>query len=386
MKEKNNKNTEQFNNDIKNVTDGYTNSMQEMWDEYVTYMNGVKKVCQDTPIKLKKQNKKDSAKYKLCDIYEETKEWAEWSAKVSDVVINVPINTVSILCRATGESASYAIEIVEKGTDYATNWLVKKLSDISFDNNSNKKSNKKSYNNRWIKKIIKKIKIITLYVKKTLLDGKLYMYKQLKKTLEFAANSKITSALQTAFDAILRFLNKAADIIDKILSVIEKLLDSIVGFTLDGGIMGFFITPKTIASGILAPANNLDMKPINVNQDIFSNIADSLITPIEEGVRQASIAITSGKNAAMIAEVTKNAATLAGDEIIDIPDSNISLEQSFDLSQLKNLIALAISLLCAPEALPKYERLHPGNIGFLLWLITSFEPTMKKCFGIPTYP
>lgn len=366
--------------EIKNNTSEYTNSMQDMWNEYVQYINSVKKICEDTPIKVEKGKNGNSlaiqipeAKYKLCDIYEETVAWGTWSAKVAEAILNVPLQTVGILCRALGESVAYASEIIEKGAKYATEWLAEKLSNLTT-------------NNKWVKKIIKKLKLITLFVKKSLLQGKLYMLKLLKKILVFASNNKVTNALSTAYSAVISFIQTNSKIIDIVIQVIENLLNSLIGLSLDGGLMGFFITPKSVLAGIAMPDPNLTMTPANGNKDIYSNIADAIINPIEEGFRQASIVATSGKNSAMVAEISKNTALLIVDDIIDIPDSTVSLEESFNLSALKAAIVGVLTVLFTPEALPKYERLHPGNLGFMAWLLTAFEPTMKKCFGLPGYP
>ena len=367
--------------EAKKLTDGYTNTMQEMWEDYVNYLNGVVELCQNTPLRIKKGRAAGNtftieipdAKYKLCDIYEDIKAWTEWSAKVTIEVANIPIHTVGILCRALGETAEYALNIIEQGVEYSTKWLAEKLSNLTV-------------NSKWVKKIIKKTKIVIIHVKKALLYAKLWTLKQTKKVLSFAANNKVTSALQTAYVAVINFILSMNKVIEVILKMIESLLSSLIGFTLDGGCMGFFTTPKSIVSGFFPPSNGT-MKPMNANQDIYSNITDAIITPIEEGFRQASLLATQIKAKEMEAEIAKNTATIVGtDDIIDIPDSTIKLEKTFDSAALKAAITVVLSLLFTPEPLPKYERLHPGNLGFMAWLLTSFEPTMKKCFGLPGFP
>ena len=367
--------------EAKKLTDGYTKSMQEMWDDYVKYINSVKDICKDTPIKNnmgKNGNtleiRPSGANHKLCDIFKEVQDWILWTGNVVDAIQNVPIQTVAILCRALGESVEYALEIIEKGVDYAINWIVEKLSNLTV-------------NNKWVKKIIKKLKLIILYVKKSLLQGKLYMLKLSKKILTFAANNKVTEAMSGAFAAVVTFIKANEQIINIILQVIQNIFQSLIGFSLDGGLMGFFITPKSVMAGIAMPDNQLTMTPINANQDIFSNIADVLINPIEETFRNAAIGITSSKTAVATSKIISNALIISGtDDIIDIPDADFELENALDLSALKAAIVGLLSTLFTPEPLPKYERLHPGNLGFLTWLITAFEPTMKKCFGLPMYP
>lgn len=367
--------------EMNKITSNYSKSMQDMWDDYVKYIDDVKELCDNTPIKVKKKRTAGNtlrieipdAKYKLCDIYEETAAWTEWSVKVATEVANIPIKTVGVLCKALGESIEYVLSIIEKGVEYTANWLAEKLSNLTV-------------NNKWVKKIIKKLKLILLHTKKAMLYGKLYILKASKKVLTFAANNKVTKALQKAFVAVANSMDIIKKVIEVILKMIEGLLSSLVGFTLEGGCMGFFTTPKSIVSGFFTPENGT-MKPLNGNQDIFSNIADFLIDPLEETVRNIAIASTTSKNKAMKAEIETNKALIVNSDMpIDIPDSTIKLEDTIDLAALKGLIVKLLSTLFTPEPLPKYERLHPANLGFMTWLLTSFEPTMKKCFGLPGYP
>ena len=366
--------------DVKQLTNGYTNSMQEMWEDYVAYLSSIKDMCENTPIKITKKRgaggslelEIPDAKYKLCDAYEETKVWAEHILKISELILNVPIETVSILCRALGETAEYAMSIIEQGVAYATNWLTEKLDNITS-------------NSKWVKKIINVLKRTLLNIKVAALWAEEVALKNTKKVLTFFANGKATKndKLEKSTKPISNFINATIKVIDVILKFVDGLLSSIIGFTLDGGIMGFFPTPKSMISGFFP----VEMKPKNANQDIYSNIADVLISPIEEGFRQASILAVQMKSKAMEAEIEANKQLLTStNEIIDIPDSQISLEESYDLSKVKAAIALLLSTLITPEPLPKYERLHPGNLGYMAWLLTSFEPSMKKCFGIPSFP
>ena len=367
--------------EMNKITSNYSKSMQDMWDDYVKYIDDVKELCDNTPIKVKKKRTAGNtlrieipdAKYKLCDIYEETAAWIKWSVEVATEVANIPIKTVGVLCKALGESIEYVLSIIEKGVEYTANWLVKKLNNLNV-------------NNKWVKKIIKKLKLILSHTKKAMLYGKLYILKASKKVLTFAANNKVTKALQKAFVAVVNSMDIIKKIIEAILKMIEGLLSSLVGFTLDGGCMGFFPTPKSMVSGFFPPSNGT-MKPANANQDIYTNIADALISPLEEVVRNIALSSTQAKNKAIQTEIETNKALIVNnDDIIDIPDSTIKLEETIDLSKLKALIVLMLSTLFTPEPLPKYERLHPGNLGYMTWLLTSFEPTMKKCFGIPSYP
>lgn len=364
--------------EIKNTTQEYKGTMTEMWKEYKEYLNEVKTLCIQTPKYIRKHKINNSliisaepADHKFCDIYEQTIAWTVWIGKVSDAVLKIPINTISIVCRALGETLEYAMSIIEKGVEFATNWLVEKLSNFITKS-------------KWIRKIVKWLKLTILFAKKSILYGKLWIYKSLRWMIKAATTGKISSALQAAYAAVIVWIQTNMKIIDSIMQVISNLLISLVGFTLDGGAMGFFITPKSILSGATVPYPQLSMIPMNINQDIFTNIADALISPIEESLRNATIAKMSADNAKMVVDITAGAsAIVAGGDLIPIPTPEVN---PFDLAAFKTALANLLATIALPEPLPKYERLHPGNIGFMVWLITSFEPTMKRCFGFPMYP
>lgn len=364
--------------DIKQTTNDYTGTMSDMWKDYKEYLNDIKTLCIQTPVYVRKHKidnsifvNTDKAEHKLCDIYEQTIAWTTWIGRVSQAIVGVPINTVTILCRALGESLDYALSIIEKGVDYATKWLVETLNNLVS-------------NSKWIKKIVKALKITILFAKKCILYGKRFVYKSLRWVLQTAANGKVTNALYSAYVAVINFIQANIKIIDTIMQVITNLLNSLIGFTLDGGAMGFFITPKSILSGITIPAPQLTMTPMNINQDIFTNIADSLISPLEEAIRTSDVLKKNSDALKMTSDIATNAAAVAnGGELEPISTPEVD---PFDLTALKTSIAVVLSTLALPEPMPKYERLSVTNLGYLTWLITSFEPTMKKCFGFPGYP
>ena len=125
------------NNGIKQMTNEYVGTLDDMWQEYKEYMNSIKTLCIQNPTYIRKHKIKNSlgvsvepAAHTLCDKYEMTLAYTRWIIQVSDAILNVPINTISILCRALGETYEYAMSIIEKGIDFATNWLINKLKNI----------------------------------------------------------------------------------------------------------------------------------------------------------------------------------------------------------------------------------------------------------------
>lgn len=366
------------NNEIKEMTNDYVGTLDDMWQEYKKYIKSVKTLCIQNPTYVRKHKIKNSlgvsaepASHKLCDIYEMTLAYTKWIVKVSDAIIGVPLNTVGLLCRALGESLEYALSITEKGIDYATNWVITKLQNIVSKS-------------KVVKYIIKTIKQIALFGKKCILNGKLWMYKAMRGILIKAANGKVTAALSNAYAAVINWIKANAEIIDKVLLIIQNILNSLIGLTLDAGAMGFFITPKSLLAGVITPSPQQTMIPQNQNKDIFTNIADSLVSPIEETVRQAlTVKKTSevASTSAQIATNTSLAVTTGVLTPVEVPKG-----EAYDLAMFKKLIGILLSTLALPEALPKYERLHVANLGFLAWMLTSFQPAMKRNFGLPGYP
>ena len=61
--------------------------------------------------------------------------------------------------------------------------------------------------------------------------------------------------------------------------------------------------------------------------------------------------------------------------------------EAFDIKKIKPLIeTLMLPLQFTADPLPRYEKLNILNIGFLIFLITGFEPAAKQSFGIPGMP
>lgn len=367
---------------IKNITEGYSKSIKEMWDDYVVYISNIKTICVNTPSFVKKQKNGNSIEIKqspesntkLCKMIEETKEWTKWIGDVSLELANIPINSVGFLCRATGESLEYALSIVNNGVEFSTNWLTKKMSNLTV-------------NSKWLKKLVKTLKKIILYIKKSIKTGELFIYKTTKKVLNFAANNKVTDALSKAYSSVFNFIESISKYIDITLETIEGLLSTLVGFNLDGETMGFFITPKTVMAGFAVPDDYTTMKPLNFEKSIKTNISDEEVEGLKENYRKEKINKSEKKKVKISAYIQENVnRILNSDESVDIPDIEIEKDNTDDFSNLMKKIALVVSLSIQPEPLPKYERLHPANIGYMTWLITSFEPTMKKCFGLPTFP
>jgi hypothetical protein len=77
----------------------------------------------------------------------------------------------------------------------------------------------------------------------------------------------------------------------------------------------------------------------------------------------------------------------ASGDIPDIPDvGEAEGVRCISTDEIKSVVTGLLSLFIAQQPLPKFEQLHPGNIRYLMWLMLSFNPAMKKAFGLPGYP
>lgn len=365
---------------IKSVTEGYSKSIKDMWNDYTSYISGIKEKCINTPSYVKKKKNGNSivieqsknSNTKLCKLIEDTKKWSIWISEISIELANIPIHSVGMLCRITGESLEYALGVINEGVDYATNWLVNKMSDLTV-------------NNIWFKKMVKLLKKIILYIKKSIKQGELFIYKTTKKVLNFAANNKVTDALVGSYTAVFNFIEKISMYIDIALKTIEGLLNTLVGFNLEGETMGFFITPKTIMAGFTVPNPYTTMSPKNIDKTIKTNIPDEVIEGVKDKHNAEKLEKETNNNNKILAKIKENIEkTINGDDT-NIPDIEIEQPEE-DLSSLITAISVVVATIFQPEPLPKYERLSITNIGYMAWLLTSFEPTMKKCFGLPTFP
>ena len=60
--------------------------------------------------------------------------------------------------------------------------------------------------------------------------------------------------------------------------------------------------------------------------------------------------------------------------------------QLLDPEKIIKGIEFIVQLIPIPQALPKYEKISIINLGYVAWLLTSFELGGKRSFGMPGMP
>lgn len=386
----------------------YTDNIEELFNDFMESVKNVSELCKNTPAKIKKNNTTKSSvsveikdlneEKTLCAVIDDTVTWTEWSIKLTEEIINVPIEFAKFIANVLGESTEFVIDIAQDGIDKLIKWINDKLEKLINSVNEkikekqikrkNKRASKeesKSLKNlkkiiRFVKKSIKFVKMIILKAKKLILDAQLWVYKTLKRVLESVANGKMVAGLDKAFKAILIALKACAAVIDVSLQVIQRLLQTLLAsfLAIEAGCMAFALSPKVILTGKLS----FSMKPIEPNNDLFSFGA---LEPINKLVDTYISGIEEFNSANSIAHITdKMSQYLTTGEI---RSGKVNLKK-IDNKEIRNIIKSAFIgiLLNLSEPLPKYEKLMITNIRFLLWLTLVFEPGMKQSFGIPGMP
>lgn len=224
-------------------------------------------------------------------------------------------------------------------------------------------------------KIKQKLHLLSLKIKKTVLNIKLGLTKLKRGMLLLAAEGKIAPFLQTMFMAVIT----AIQLIFKVIGVIINVLNNIIKmipmlFNMDAEGMAFFMTPKSFST--------TKMNIMNLNQSAQRILPKAVITSIDTLMNAPLFTMGANKKAAVAASIAQSAAN-AFDE-----DSNFTVINADISYTVRESILSAINTLLAVlplvEPLPKYERLPMWkNLGYFLWLLTGWCPAGKKSFGIP---
>lgn len=224
-------------------------------------------------------------------------------------------------------------------------------------------------------KIKQKLHLLSLKIKKTLLNIKLGLTKLKRGMLLLAAEGKIAPFLQAMFMAIIT----AIQLIFKVIAVIIGVLNNIIKmipmmFNMDAEGMAFFMTPKSFST--------TKMNIMNPNQSAQRILPKGVITSIDTLMNAPLFTMGTNKKAAVAASVAQSAANAFNeDSNFTVVDADISYAvRKSILSTINTLLAI----LPLVEPLPKYERLPMWkNLGYFLWLLTGWCPAGKKSFGIP---
>ena len=297
----------------------------------------------------------------LCDKLNEINEWTEWSVSLVSIFAEFPIQLALLLTEITGETCEYLINKSENSTDNVVEWINNK---ISKGLNIKNKKHKKTY---------KRFLIISAKVNRALKIAQRLAYKIMKNVLQKIAGGKLTNigisfinGIINAFKGLSNVLNVAMEYVNNIIKALPIMLQ------LDGELMGFFITPKSLKT--------MTLKPTNDQNSIFSGLGNEIFYTINDYISSDKIS-QKENNTNKILENGTDAAN--SESIPDTPEFDLETLTPEKIHQKVNQL---LSIFIQSEPLPEYKNLKLTNIGYQIWLNTTFEPAMKKSFGLPGFP
>jgi ElaB/YqjD/DUF883 family membrane-anchored ribosome-binding protein len=185
------------------------------------------------------------------------------------------------------------------------------------------------------------------------------------------------SPATTQFKLFLMGVAAGAMVIAVIIDVILTLINSIVILNVDAGGCAFGPTPKSLMM-------TSKMVVANTKQSTTCSIPEPVDLAITEAEKQYETVKGETKKAQVLAMSSAGAASVASGGLFN--PGNFPPLPKLDGDTIRQAIKLILMLLVDAEALPRYEKLTPINIRFLVFLITGFEPAAKKTFGMPGFP
>lgn len=358
---------------MKEIVNTYTDNLDIIYKNFEKHIDDIKFLCENTPNKISKNIDNNNSieitsdnvdENTLCKILDDIMEWTNWSANLIAKSVELPLKTAECIALAIGETQEFINELLSKSVEYIVNWINEQLD--------------KFKNSKFIKKIIKKLKLITLKIKKALLNGQLKVYNCMNSVLLSIKDGKFVGAMNATFGAIINAIKSVCAILDNALLILDTLIKSLgtMFLSLDGGTMGFFATPKTLINGKI----KLDIIATEPNNDICNGVAELVVNGLNEIIKGIKLSNKGIKEAYIASQIAKYELT---GEIPDGAEINLT---NITTDEIKNKLLSLLSLFIQSEALPKYENLKITNLGFLAWLTLSFEPAMKQTFGLPGYP
>jgi len=232
--------------------------------------------------------------------------------------------------------------------------------------------------------IMKRFQILKLRIKRIILVLKRLVALTCRDTLIWVlsgAGSTMTAPINSVLSALSAVGAAAQTVLTALgllLMIIQPILDI---FGIEGGGMSFFMTPKSL---ITAPG--LAVRISQINAGITTQIPEPVQKVADNAVLAVKQAYSKTKFAKIAAIATQGAAAAASDAGFSVP--SFGPAEAFDPNNIKKVIHMAIEvlLMAYAEPLPRYEKLTPVNVRFMMHLALAWEPTAKKCFGIPGFP
>jgi hypothetical protein len=227
--------------------------------------------------------------------------------------------------------------------------------------------------------ILKRYQIIQYRVQMLQKYLKLKLAEIRKKLLVKMLNGKddAGSELSMPIKQFLFTVGTAVNVISSIISVLLTFINTFTILNIDAAGCAFGPTPK-----------NLMMTSKMTIANTRSSTTNPIPEPIDIAISQAEAQIETAngqlKKTKVLAMASEASATVANGGNFDV--SSFGSLPKFDGKTIRNAIKLLLQTLFDAEALPRYEKLSPTNIRFLVFLTTGFEPAAQKSFGILGYP
>ena len=210
------------------------------------------------------------------------------------------------------------------------------------------------------------VKRITVYIKRKVAEF-------LKKMLEACTRGLGSATMVIFIQPIILLFQGISILANGILigtTAVLSALPSLIAVDAEG--MCFFMTPKSLQT--------TKMNVINTNQSIVYRLPEALMQQLQNLLKQFDKLNIPIKISAVAAGAALGALSVRDGKDLNIGCNALKL---LDPMTILKAIETLVSLLPLAQPLPKYEKLSFTNIGFLVWLITGFEPAGFQSFGFP---
>ena len=228
------------------------------------------------------------------------------------------------------------------------------------------------------KYLIKEIQLLGLRIKAIVVNIKIKIAQALRQVLVNILHGKAAAITNALVAAIILKVQVIGQLIGVALAAIDSLLNMLPPMiTVKPHTMAFFPTPKSMSK--------VDLVPINTNRSICERLPEPVNVAIREAVKitdklnvPIKLAIVAACAASGIAQASSKS-----HEFNIIGCKRINL---IDPKKIIKAIEFIVALIPIPQALPKYEKISIINLGYLAWLLTTFEFGGKRSFGMMGMP
>ena len=226
--------------------------------------------------------------------------------------------------------------------------------------------------------LIKKIQLIALRIKSIMVKIKSMIAKAIKNILEWILRGKASAALSALVAAAMLKVQIISQVIGVALTAINTVLNMLPPvITVDAHAMAFFPTAKSMTK--------VNLIAINTNKSICDRLPEVVKTGIREAMHIVDV-INVAIKVAIVAACAASGVAAAQSKSHEFKIIGCKLLKLLDPKNIIKAIEFLVALLPIPQALPKYEKISIINLGYIAWLLTTFELGGKRSFGMPAMP